>query len=80
MGDAADSSDMDRFIRSPEGERHLREIRRSLLAHSVVGVTFTNKTSVVGMILLLDNGDSIATVLPSLDITAIRQRFPGVLE
>jgi hypothetical protein len=80
LGDAADYADVERFLRSPEGKAHLAQLERRLRGRNVLDVTFTNEGDVVGMLLHLDSGDTLAVTMPSLDVLVLRERFEEVLE
>ena len=80
MGDACDRGDLARFLRSPEGQAHLDEIRRMLQGRTIVNVSFSNETQCIATTLHLDDGESFAVFQPSLDVEAVREQFGGILE
>jgi hypothetical protein len=80
MGDAADWSDIDRFICSAEGRRVLGAIRKKLLGRRFADITFTNETCGVGVTLHLENGTCTSVVVSELDILVLREQFPELLD
>lgn len=80
MGDASDMSDLERFMRSPEGTAHLEGIRTSLVGRRIVGVEYSNDIHTIGIVLNLDDGTTFDCQRPELDVDALREEFPEVLE
>ena len=80
MGDICDMNDLERFIRSPEGQAHLDEIRRMLLGRTITEVSFSNEVHVVATTLHLDDGDTFFITQPSLEVESIREQYAAVLE
>ena len=80
MGDICDMNDLERFLRSPEGQAHLEEIRRMLKGHSVVDVSFTNEVHFIATTLHLDDGETFVITQPSLEVDALREQFEDVIE
>jgi len=80
MGDGTDFADIERFMRSPEGQAHLESIRQSLVGRSIKAVEFSNDTHAVGIALLLDDRGAFYCQLPELDADALRMEFQAVLE
>ena len=80
MGDICNQNDLDRFLRSPEGQGHLGEIVDSLKGKTITDVTFSNETWCVATTLHLDDGEIFAIYQPSLDVDALRDDFGDVLK
>lgn len=80
MGDGNDSNDLDRFLRSPEGQAHLEETRRMLLGRTIKDVSFSNETHSLVTTLHLDDGGTFVVFQPSLEVDVIREEFEEVLE
>lgn len=73
-------ADIDRFMRSKAGKKHLREIRRMLKGHTVVDVSFANDVWCVATTLHLDDGETFEVYQPSLEVDALREEFHDVLQ
>ena len=73
-------NDIERFMRSPEGQARLDEIRQMLKGRSILDVGFSNEVSFIATTLHLDDGDTFAITQPSLEVEAIREQFGEVLE
>ena len=80
MGDISDHNDLERLLRSPEGQAHLGEIRNMLVGRTIRKVTFDNEAHFISTTLHLDDGGTFAVFQPSLEIGAIREEFEDVLE
>ena len=80
MGDASDMADIERFMRSPEGEAHLKEVREMLQGHTIREVSFENDVHFITTTLHLDDGGAFVVFQPSMEIGAIRGEFEDVLE
>ncbi len=80
MGDVSDAADLERLLRSPEGQEHLDEIRNMLLGRTVQKVTFGNEVHFITTTLHLDDGETFVVFQPSLELDAIREQFEEVLE
>lgn len=80
MGDLCDQADIERILRSPEGQTELAEIRRSLVNRRITNVHFTNLIHCAGIEIELDDEEIFCCQLPELDVDAIRQRFEVVLD
>lgn len=80
MGDASDMSDLERFMRSPEGQAHLEGIRTSLVGRTIVSVEYSNDIHTIGIVLNLDDGTTFDCQRPELDVDALREEFAEVLE
>lgn len=80
MGDICDMSDLERFLRSPEGKEHLDDTRKTLLGHTIHEVTFENEVSFISTTLHFDDGETFVVFQPSLEIGAVREQFEGVIE
>lgn len=80
MGDICNINDLERFLRSPEGKKHLKGIRKMLLGHTIRDVTFANEVYSISTTLHLEDGETFAIFQPSLEVDAIREQFEGVIE
>ena len=80
MGDVSDTNDLERFMRSPEGEAQLEEIRRNLVGRTIQSVSFTNNVHCIVMEMALDDGTCHEFSRPELDVDAIRENYDEVLE
>ncbi len=80
MGDISDHNDLERLLRSPEGQAHLDEIRTMLLGRTIQKVTFDNEVHFISTTLHLDDGETFAVFQPSLEVEAIREQFEELLE
>lgn len=80
MGDASDMSDLDRFMRSPEGQAQLEEIRQSLVGRTVTAVAFSNNIRAIDVALHLDDGSTFECQRPDLDVDALRDDFAEALD
>lgn len=80
MGDVSDAADLERLLRSPEGQGYLDEIREMLLGRTIRKVTFDNEVHFIATTLHLDDGGTFAVFQPSLEVGAIREQFEDVLE
>lgn len=80
MGDASDQSDLERFMRSVEGEQHLKTMRAMLSGHRIQDVTFSNEDSCIALTLHLDDESTFVVYPPSLEVYVLRQEFEEVIE
>ncbi len=80
MGDICDMNDLERFMRSPEGEAHLDEIRQMLKGRTITEVSFSNEVHFVATTFHLDDGETFVVFQPSLEVEAIREEFEAALE
>ncbi len=80
MGDIYDMNDIERFLRSSQGQAHLAEIRQMLVGRTITDVIFSNEVRCVATLLVLDDGDTFVVYQPSLDVEALREQFEEVLE
>jgi hypothetical protein len=80
MGDLSDQNDIDRFVRSSEGETYLNEIVAMLKGRTIVDVTFSNEVSFIDATLELDDGSTYVIMPPSLDVDALREEFGDILK
>jgi hypothetical protein len=80
MGDICNMSDIDRFMRSPEGQTHLEEIRAMLKGRTITDVSFSNEVQCVETTLHLDDGETFVIYQPSLDVDALREEFADVIQ
>jgi len=72
MGDICDMNDVDRFMRSVEGEKHLETLRNQLLGRRIKDVTFSNEVFGIMTTLHLDNGATFLVLDLSLTIETLR--------
>lgn len=80
MGDICDHNDLERFLRSPEGQAHLDDIRKMLLGRTIREVSFSNEVHLVTTTLHLDDGETFVVFQPSLEVEAIREQFEEIIE
>lgn len=80
MGDICNMSDLERFMRSPEGKEHLEEIQQMLVGKKVTEVTFSNEVQFIATTLHLDDGTTFVVFQPSLEVDAIQEQFQDVIE
>ncbi len=80
MGSACDMSDIDRFMRSSEGQVRLEKIRQSLVGRAIRQVIFSNETVRVGIHVELDDGNVADLSQAELDVDVLRLEFSKVLE
>ena len=80
MGDTCDRNDLDRFLRSTEGQAHLEKIRGILLGRTIVDISFTNEIHFVATTIHLDDGETFFVTQSSLEVEAIREQFADVVE
>ena len=80
MGDIANMNDIERLLRSPEGQAQLEEIRQMLRGRTIIDVDFSNEVHAVATHLCLNNNETFVIYQPSLDVEAIREQFEEVLE
>ena len=80
MGDINNMNDLERFLRTPEGQAHLDEIRRMLVGRTIQDVRFRNEIQFIATELVLDDGETFVVFQPSLDVDVIRGHFAEVLD
>ena len=80
MGDLCNQNNLDRLMRSPEGQAHLEEIRAMLKGRTIQDVSFSNETHCIATTLHLDDGESFVIYQPSLDVDALRDEFAEVIQ
>ena len=80
MGDGYDHADIERFVRSSEGQEHLEETRRMLVGLTIQEVSFSNETHCLATTLHLDDGETFVVFQPSLEVQALREQFEETLE
>ena len=79
MGDICNMNDIDRVLRSPEGQAHLEGIRAMLKGRTITDLTFSNEVHCVATTLHFDDGETFAVYQPSLDVDALREEFADVI-
>lgn len=80
MGDVCDMADIERFMRSREGQVHLEAIGKMLHDRCIRNVTFENEVHFITTTLHLDDGETFVVFQPSLEVGAIRSEFEEVIE
>lgn len=80
MGDLCDANDIDRFMRSEEGRRHLNSIIRMLKGKTIQDVRFTNDTCRIAVALILEDGLQFDVFRTELDVDVLREDFEEVIE
>jgi len=80
MGDVCDMCDVDRFLRSPEGQEHLEGVRRQLGRKRVRNVGFSNVIFGILMELEMDDGTVYEVLDLSLQVETLREEFAEVIE
>lgn len=80
MGDLSDMNDLDRFMRSPQGQAQLDEMRRTLVGQRIVGVEFSNETCRIGITILVGYGGTFKCTKPDLEIDILREDFAGAID
>ncbi len=80
MGDLSDMNDLKRFLRSPEGQEHLNEVRQMLLGRTITDVTFSNEVNFIATTLHLDDDTTFFLMQPSLEVQAIREQFVEMIQ
>ena len=80
MGDICKMNDLERFMRSPEGQVHMEEIRQMLMGHKIVDVIFSNEVHFIATTLHLDDGGTFFITQPSLEVENIQNDFEEVIE
>ena len=80
MGDICNMNDLDRFLRSTEGQEHLDEILQKLVGRRIESVEFTNEVHHIGLTLHLDNNETIELMHSALDVDALRESHAEVLD
>ena len=80
MGDLCNMNDLERFLRSAEGQAYLDEIIAMLKGRTITDVTFSNEVHCIETTLHLDDGETFVVYQPSLEVDAIREEFAEVLQ
>jgi len=80
MGDICDMNDLERLLRSSEGQAHLEEIRQMLKGRTIIDVSFCNEVHFISTTLHLDDGGTFFITQPSLEVDALREQFEEVIE
>ena len=80
MGDISNMNDLERFMRSPEGQEYLEAIRKTLTSRRIVKVDFVNEVHYVAMTLHLDDGTAFTVSNSSLQVETLRMKFEEVIE
>lgn len=80
MGDGSDYNDIDRFLKSTSGKKHLNIIRRSLIGKTIAEVRFENNTQNIKTLLVMENGSRFFAIQPCHDVNVIRELFGEEIE
>ena len=80
MGDISDMHDLNRFMRSPEGKKHLDTIRQKTKDLTIIDVEFINEIHFIAINIILDDEQAISVTQPSLEISALQKVFEVVIE
>jgi hypothetical protein len=82
MGDSSDLCEVERFKRSPEGQRALEQFRQSQLGKVISDVTFCELSTGVSVTLHYADGGhlDLTVVEQAFSIESLRQRYGAVLE
>ena len=80
MGDLCDMNDVDRFMGSAEGKKHLETLRNQLVRRRIKDVTFSNEVFGIMTTLHLDNGATFLVLDLSLTVDTLRDEFPDAIE
>jgi hypothetical protein len=80
MGDISNMNDIDRFMRSTQGQAHLDEIVAMLKGRTITDVTFSNEVNFIETTLSLDDGETFVLFQPSLEVDALREEFADVIQ
>ena len=80
MVDICDMNDLERFLRSTQGQAHLDEIIAMLKGRTITDVTFTNEVHRIATTLTLDDGGCFVVFQPSLEVDALREEFAEAIE
>jgi len=80
MGDICNMNDIERFMRSPEGQAHLDEIIAMLKGRTITNVSFSNEVQCIETTLHLDDGETFVVYQPSLEVDALREEFEDVIQ
>jgi hypothetical protein len=80
MGDASDHADLERFMRSQEGQSHLNEICQMLKGRTIAEVEFSNEAHFIATTLHLDDGELFFITQASLEVEALREEFEEVID
>ena len=80
MGSFCDMRDVERFIRSEEGERRRLACEQALAGRCIQAVSFSTSAEAVIIQIHLDNDHIISFAVPGLTVDDLRERFPETLE
>ena len=80
MGDLCDMNDVDRFLRSAEGRKHLESLKSQLVGKRIKDVTFSNEVFGIMTTLHLDDGGTFRVLDLSLTVETLRDEFPEAIE
>lgn len=80
MGDASDMADIDRFMRSEEGNKYLENIRAGLRGRMIVDVSFGNEVHCIATTLHLDDGNVFEAQQSEHEVDALRENFREAIE
>ena len=80
MGDISNMNDIDRFMRSTQGQAHLDEIVAMLKGRTITDLSFSNEIHCIATTLSLDNDTEFVVFQPSLEVDALRDEFADAIE
>lgn len=80
MGDLCDVFDLERFMRSEEGRKHLDEIIEKLKGKTIVDVSFSNEVHSVMTVLHLSDGSTLEVFQADHDVGVLRETFAAAIE
>lgn len=80
MGDASDLADIRRFMKSPEGQSKLTEVRQRLEGKRIQSVFFKDDTLFVTVKILFDDDLIVECMMLELSLYAIRDEYVDVLD
>ena len=80
MGDISNMNDIDRFMRSTQGQAHLDEIVAMLKGRTITDLSFSNEIHCIATTLSLDNDTEFVVFQPSLEVDALREEFADAIE
>jgi hypothetical protein len=80
MGDASDTSDLERFMRSPEGQDYLEKFRYNLLEQQIIDVLFYVEDDRVMVFLKCATGNSFHFQHRELSLDWLWENFGDVLQ
>ena len=81
MGSLCDMADIERFMRSPEGEARMNAIAQDFVGKTVTSLEFDADIDRVTVCLVFNSGESsVGITLDELDVDSIRAEYPDMLK